>query len=102
MAGLEEGPPSATGNSQLLSRDSLNTRCYSNAEVLCQSLRKVILAGEMQPGQRIVVDGLAERLGISKIPIREALGRLLRFLKVSDACQAAFPTRRRRREGTLS
>ena len=63
-------------DSQLLSRHTLNVRYSSKAEVVCQLLREAILTGEMRPGQRIVVDPLAERLGISKIPIREALGRL--------------------------
>lgn len=61
---------------RILSCDVLNARYRSKSDVVCQLLREAILTGEMQPGQHIVVDVLAGDLGISKIPIREALSRL--------------------------
>jgi DNA-binding GntR family transcriptional regulator len=51
-------------------------RYASKGEVVHQLLREAILTGEMRPGQRIVADALAAQLGVSKIPIREALNRL--------------------------
>ncbi|WP_249138120.1 GntR family transcriptional regulator [Phenylobacterium montanum] len=39
-------------------------------------MRGRILSGEIAPGAPIRQDGLAETLGVSKIPVREALGRL--------------------------
>ncbi|OKH30764.1 transcriptional regulator [[Phormidium ambiguum] IAM M-71] len=43
-----------------------------------QSLRKMILSGELAPGQRLVEAQLARDLQVSRTPIREALGQLLR------------------------
>ncbi len=37
------------------------------------SLRSDILAGELRPGDQIVQEGLAERYGVSRVPLREAL-----------------------------
>jgi GntR family transcriptional regulator, vanillate catabolism transcriptional regulator len=39
-------------------------------------LRDLILAGELQPGERITEQALVERLGVSRTPIRTALMRL--------------------------
>lgn len=36
-------------------------------------LRRSILAGELAPGTQIVQDAVAERLGLSRVPVREAL-----------------------------
>jgi DNA-binding GntR family transcriptional regulator len=36
-------------------------------------LRRQILAGELAPGSQIVQDTIAERLGLSRVPVREAL-----------------------------
>jgi DNA-binding GntR family transcriptional regulator len=39
-------------------------------------LRAAILSGDLRPGERINIDALARQLGISKIPLREAVQRL--------------------------
>jgi len=39
-------------------------------------LRNLILSGQLIPGQRLLQEDLAEKLGISRTPIREALQRL--------------------------
>jgi len=41
------------------------------------ALRSRILRGEVDPGARLRQDALAEDLGVSKIPVREALQRLV-------------------------
>jgi DNA-binding GntR family transcriptional regulator len=41
-----------------------------------ESIRDLILSGEMAPGSRIRQEELAERFGTSRIPVREALRRL--------------------------
>jgi DNA-binding GntR family transcriptional regulator len=43
-----------------------------------QSLRRAIMRGELAPGARVVIDDVAPRLGVSIIPVREALQRLER------------------------
>ena len=39
-------------------------------------LRDLILSNELRAGQKLVDRDLAEQLGVSRTPIREALGRL--------------------------
>lgn len=39
-------------------------------------LREMILSGELAPGERITETGLAERLGVSRTPVRNALPAL--------------------------
>jgi GntR family transcriptional regulator of vanillate catabolism len=41
-------------------------------------LREMILRGELEPGQRLAEVALAERLGVSRTPIRQALPALAR------------------------
>ncbi|MCC6174299.1 MAG: GntR family transcriptional regulator [Chloroflexi bacterium] len=48
----------------------------SKAEAVYDLLRDRILSGEVAPGQPLSIDGLARELGVSKIPIREAIARL--------------------------
>jgi DNA-binding GntR family transcriptional regulator len=38
-----------------------------------EELRRAIVAGELRPGQRVLQEDLAERLGVSIAPVREAL-----------------------------
>ncbi len=48
----------------------------SKHEQVYDYLREAILLGELVPGHRLVIDDLADELGISQIPIREALRQL--------------------------
>lgn len=41
-------------------------------------LKQAILAGEIQPGERLLETRLAESLGVSRIPVREAIRTLAR------------------------
>jgi DNA-binding GntR family transcriptional regulator len=49
------------------------TRHQTKQEFVYQTLRRAILACELQPGERLVIDDIAMRLGVSIIPVREAL-----------------------------
>lgn len=51
-------------------------RATSLAELAYEQLLEKITTGEFQDGHRIVIDDVAEQLGISRIPVREALARL--------------------------
>lgn len=46
------------------------------ADRVYDALSKAILAGELAPGQTLSDRGLAERLGVSRTPVKEALVRL--------------------------
>jgi DNA-binding GntR family transcriptional regulator len=48
----------------------------SKQESAYQLIRRRIERGEYSPGQRLVIDKLAEEIGISQVPIREAIRRL--------------------------
>lgn len=43
---------------------------------VCRVIRQAILNGELQPGQRLVQDELANSIGVSRMPIREAFKQL--------------------------
>lgn len=38
-----------------------------------QTLRRAIMQGQLPPGQRLIIDDIAQQLGVSHIPVREAL-----------------------------
>jgi DNA-binding GntR family transcriptional regulator len=48
----------------------------SQATTAYADLRRLLLAGEYRPGERLAEVALAERLGMSRTPVREALRRL--------------------------
>ncbi len=52
------------------------TRSLTSAERVLHGLRELILAGELAPGARLGEVELADRLGVSRTPVREALSRL--------------------------
>lgn len=52
------------------------TRSLTSAERVLRELRALILGAELDPGSRLGEVELAERLGVSRTPVREALTRL--------------------------
>ncbi|MFN8523499.1 MAG: GntR family transcriptional regulator [Chloroflexota bacterium] len=48
----------------------------SKAQAVCELIRQRILDFHYVPGQALLIDGLARELGVSKIPIREAIKQL--------------------------
>lgn len=42
--------------------------------IVLDSIRETILNQELKPGQKISPDDIAQRLGVSRMPVREALG----------------------------
>jgi hypothetical protein len=48
-------------------------RVPTRQEMVYKKLETAILAGHIRPGKRIIVEEVAQRLGVSKIPVREAL-----------------------------
>lgn len=45
-------------------------------DVVFQTLRQAILRGELQPGERLMEIKLADKLGVSRTPVREAIRKL--------------------------
>jgi DNA-binding GntR family transcriptional regulator len=45
-------------------------------DIVFQTLRKAILTGELEPGERLMETQLGEKLGVSRTPIREAIRKL--------------------------
>lgn len=45
-------------------------------EVVCETLRDAIRKGVLQPGERLMEIQLAEELGVSRTPVREAIRKL--------------------------
>ena len=48
----------------------------SRTEAVLDAIKHAILTGDLSPGQALVETELAERLGVSKTPVREALKTL--------------------------
>jgi DNA-binding GntR family transcriptional regulator len=48
----------------------------SKNELVYESLKQAIINGDYKPGSRLVIDQLAIELGVSQIPIREAVRQL--------------------------
>jgi DNA-binding GntR family transcriptional regulator len=53
--------------------DTIRQVRRTNAGAIGERLRKRILRGELRPGQHLVQEELAADLGVSRIPLREAL-----------------------------
>ena len=49
----------------------------TKTELVYRELRRAILAGQYLPGQRIVADQVAAQIGVSRVPVRVAIVRLL-------------------------
>ncbi|RBY78926.1 GntR family transcriptional regulator [Geodermatophilus sp. TF02-6] len=52
------------------------TRFLTSAERALSTLREMIMGGDLRPGARLGEVELADRLGVSRTPVREALSRL--------------------------
>ena len=63
-------------------------------EVVARRLRSMIVEGELKPGERLVESQLAERLGVSRNPVREAMRSLeaTGLIKVVPRCGAYVGT----------
>jgi DNA-binding GntR family transcriptional regulator len=65
-AAAEERPTAGT----------LGRRHASLSKLAIDELRRAILTGRLKPGDRLVEDRLSEEMGVSRVPIREALRAL--------------------------
>lgn len=63
-------------------------------EIVYRKLRELIVRGQLAPGTRIVETDVAQRLGVSRTPVRGALQRLQQegYIVDSPALQQSRPT----------
>ncbi len=61
-------------------------------EVVADELRQMIMTGALQPGERLFEDRLAEQLGVSRNPVREAIRALEGTGLVEVVPRVAAPT----------
>jgi DNA-binding GntR family transcriptional regulator len=63
-------------------------------EIVYRKLRELIVRGQLAPGTRIVETDVAQRLGVSRTPVRGALQRLQQegYILDSPALQQSRPT----------
>ena len=61
----------------------LDTKSLS--EQIETQLKREIMSGDLEPGQRLTIEDIAERLQVSTMPVRDAVRRLdgLGFLNVA-------------------
>jgi DNA-binding GntR family transcriptional regulator len=74
-AGLADNGPEApaAGTSALLPRPGEGISRVSSGEQVGQYVRRRIFEGVLKQGQRVPQDAIAQTLGVSRIPVREAL-----------------------------
>jgi DNA-binding GntR family transcriptional regulator len=71
LRGMEGPAPAVLSIAPLEERESIEDR-------VAQSLRALIVTGELREGTKLVQRDLAARLGVSQTPVRASLGRLER------------------------
>ena len=79
--GLFDDPEKAQAAYELLNRDQMAKKLQMNEylplrDVVFQTLRQAILRGELKPGERLMEIHLAQSLGVSRTPVREAIRKL--------------------------
>lgn len=45
-------------------------------DIIFETLREAIIKGELKPGERLLEETLAEKMGVSRTPVREAIRKL--------------------------
>ncbi len=75
----------------------LEPEILTHAERLADEVAACVLSGEFTPGQRLDEAMLAERFGVSRTPVREALRQLASTGLIEFKPGAARPSRARPR-----
>ena len=77
MGDQMESPKRKKEGEKMIINDSSDSNGYKSLrESVYSKIKKKILIGEMKPGTRIVEVTLAESLGVSRTPVREAIRQL--------------------------
>ncbi|MDR1136745.1 MAG: GntR family transcriptional regulator [Synergistaceae bacterium] len=77
--------------------NGINFTCYENvSDSVYHSIRELILLRKLKKGERVSEANLADQLGVSRTPVREALRRLMTdgyvVMKKNSGAWIAFPT----------
>ena len=75
------------------SRRPIRREASSLADVAYRRISEALLTGQIPPGQRLVMDQLAEELHISRTPVRDALLRLQRENLIEPTGKRGFVVR---------
>src|SRR3954466_14937071 len=59
-----------------MAKTTLGARHAPLNKVVADAIRERILAGDFEPGERLAEERLSEELGVSRMPVREALRAL--------------------------
>jgi DNA-binding GntR family transcriptional regulator len=80
---------------ELIAEPTLDHRARANsAERVAVAMRRMLLRGELLPGEHVRQEDWAERLGVSRVPVREALKMLAaEHLLVHDPHRGYFVTK---------
>lgn len=57
-------------------KNNFKNTYVSKSEIVYKTLKKAIIFGELQPGERVKVENIKQFLGVSSSPVREALKSL--------------------------
>lgn len=77
MAGIVREGEQTMGSQSELGMASADQRILTKAEFTARNLRRLIVTGEVQPGERVVIGHVARELGVSDTPVREAVKQLV-------------------------
>ena len=69
-------PPHETGSERRVNLDAASVSYRSLKDLVLERLRALILNGELRPGDWLKQDALAESLGVSRLPVRDAINTL--------------------------
>jgi DNA-binding GntR family transcriptional regulator len=69
------------------------TQFVTKSEFVAQAIRRMVMSGELKPGDRVVVSRIARQLAVSDTPVREAIKQLVSsgFLDESVHVGASVP-----------
>ncbi len=72
----KENPANSDSPQAVSSYSATSIQTPTTQELVYRELEHAIITARIKPGEKLVTEALAKQMGISRIPIREAIGRL--------------------------
>jgi DNA-binding GntR family transcriptional regulator len=72
----KENPTNSDSPQAVSSYSATSIQTPTTQELVYRELEHAIITARIKPGEKLVTETLAKQMGISRIPIREAIGRL--------------------------